>query len=478
MNARLSVLDEIFLRTHRGMGTPIALQGVWRTADPVDPAVLRALHAELRAGPLGRRVRRARVPGARRAWVHTVRAEPLLLEPDPIPVSALLDWADRRGEGLDPETGPGWRLAGAALDDGGAVVSLTCSHVLADGRALVHAADTALRAVNAAFTGSAPPEPRPDPPAALDARADWSDARRQWSVVLGGTARAGLAAARGVTRRRARSAGPGTDGADSAGRDSGRAGGTDRSSSAGAGPGTARDTYRPGTGSGSPTPRDGRSRGAAGTAPVTTSLAAQCPMPIWDARAAAADGTPNSLFVALIARTLWELGYPAEELTASLPVDTRAEPRVDNDLAMTSVRVARTDNPARLREKAKAAYDHRMTSPAGLPEEILQIIPDRWAYGLSRGAGERDILCSNIGPLPAAIGALGSSRCTGMAARAIHPGLRADRLPRTKLSGYLCHLHDEYTLALVGLDPTRTAADLRAALLRAAAAFELPLTPW
>ncbi|MFC8529579.1 hypothetical protein [Nocardia sp. NPDC057227] len=440
MTARLSVVDEIFLRTHRGLGTPIVLQGVWRTAERVPVGVLWALREGLRTGELGRRVRSARVPGARRAWVRNVRGLPLVLY-GVIPVAGLLDWADARGGELDPSRGPGWRLAYAPLADGGAVVSLTCSHVLADGRALVLAADRALRGVAGAV------EALP-----LDARGDWADAGRQWSVVLEGTGRAWwnrvrTEMARGV--RRVVEAQPRRPAET-----------------------LARNAL----------PADRRAprlrTSSAGTGNATVTLVAQSPVETWDSIATNSGGTPNSLFVAVIAHTLWELGYQPDELTASLPVDTRAEPRVDNDLAVTAVRITRSDTPKDLREKTRAAYEYRITSPAGIPEEILQVIPDRLAHTLAAGAGERDILCSNIGPLPGSIGALGPSRCTGMAARAIHPGLRRDRLPRTRLAGYLCHLGGEYTLALVSLEPERSRADLRAALLRAAEPFGLPLTPW
>ncbi|MFC8046995.1 hypothetical protein [Nocardia sp. NPDC057353] len=481
MTARLSVVDEIFLRTHRGLGTPIALQGVWRTAERVPVGVLWALREGLRTGELGRRVRAGRVPGARRGWVRNVRGLPLVLY-GVLPVAGLLDWADARGGELDPSLGPGWRLAYAPLADGGAVVSLTCSHALADGRALVLAADRALRGV----AGEVEVLP-------LDPRGDWADARRQWGVVLRGTGRAWWNTVRTEVPRGARRV---VEARGSALRASGAVppAAHARPRSAATQPGT--ESPRAGGRAALPTadelgasrphpaenalpadrraPRLRTSRGRTGT----VTLVAQSPVHTWDSIATNAGATPNSLFVALIAHTLWELGYRPDELTASLPVDTRAEPRVDNDLAVTALRITRTDTPKDLREKARAAYEYRMTSPAGIPEEILQVIPDRWAHALAAGAGERDILCSNIGPLPGSIGALGPSRCTGMAARAIHPGLRPDRLPRTRLSGYLCHLHGEYTLALVCLEPERSRADLRAALLRAAERFGLPLTPW
>ncbi|WP_194815958.1 hypothetical protein [Nocardia sp. XZ_19_385] len=404
---RLSVVDEIFLRTHRGLGTPIALQGLWRTADRVEPTMLEQVHRALSAGQLGRRVIRARVPGARRAWQSTRRAHPLDYASSPIPVAGLLNWADAQGDDLDPEFGPGWRLSAVPLDDGGTVVSLTCSHALADGRGLVHAADAAL----------ASPEATVDSPSR---GSDWLDARRQWSIVIRGTARA---LRRGIPER-------------SATLDPGRTLTAD--------------------------PR---------------SAILRCPTSEWDRIAAEQGGTANSLFIWLVANLLWNSGFPRDELEASLPVDTRDEPRADNDLAMTSISITRTDNPATIREKARAAYEHRMSSPGGMPEEILQVIPDRWAHTLTRGAGERDILCSNIGPLPATLDTLGPHKCTGVAARAIHPGLQ--HLPRTRLSGYLCRIGDYYTLSLVSLDPAIGSASALGELIDAFAdTVRIPLSHW
>ncbi|MGQ4616643.1 hypothetical protein [Nocardia sp. R7R-8] len=411
---RLSVVDEIFLRSHRGLGTPIALQGLWRTADRVDPALLERVHAALRTGPLGRRVVRPRVPGARRAWRPNVRAYPIERAQDVVPVGELLDWADAQGAGLDPEYGPGWRLSTAALDDGGSVVSLVCSHALADGRALVLAVDDALGGARM----------RPTDTAGRDS--DWSDALRQWSIVLRGTA---AALRHGIPRQTAAPS------------------------------------------------RDARPRGADNT---THSAILQCPAAEWERVAARDGGTANSLFIHLVATVLRDSGFPGETIEASLPVDTRAEPRVDNDLAMTRIAITRAETPATIRALARSAYEHRMSAPNGMPEELLQVIPDRWAYALSKGAGERDILCSNIGTLPASLLELGPHRCTGVAARAIHPGLTTARLPRTRLSGYLCRIGDDYVLSLVSLDPERivSAGALRELALRAVRSVGLPADAW
>ncbi|MCU1641862.1 MAG: hypothetical protein JWN03_2137 [Nocardia sp.] len=412
---RLSVVDEMFLRAHRGMGTPIALQGLWRTADPVDAELAGRIHEALRVGPLGRRVTRARVPGARPRWQQTAWAHPLRISEQPIPAAALLDWADAQGGELDPSLGPGWRLSATALREGGSVLSLTCSHALADGRALTLAIDHAL-----AGTPLAAP---------IAGHSDWADARRQWATVLGGTTRA---LRRGLPARPA--------------------------------PAAERKVVL----------------AADYTGPTTRSAILQVSAREWSRVAVAHDGTANSLFVHLIANMLWDSGFTAPALAASLPVDTRDEPRVDNDMAMTEIAITRHDTPSTLRRKARAAYEYRMTSPGSIPEELLQVIPDRWAHALAKGAGERDILCSNIGTLPDSLLSLGPHPCTGVAARAIHPGLRADNLPRTRLSGYLTRIADTYSLSLVSLDPEAipTAAALTALAHKTLTELGLDVISW
>lgn len=152
MSARLSVIDDIFLRTHRGFGIPIVLQGVWRSDDAVDHVELAAIHSNLSLGPLGRRVVTPTVPGARRRWVPSSDSLPLEYDTTPLAASEVLDWADAQGEcDLDPEAGPSWRLSARSTDNGGTVLSLVCSHVVADAAGLIEAA-------RMASAGIVPPE--------------------------------------------------------------------------------------------------------------------------------------------------------------------------------------------------------------------------------------------------------------------------------------------------------------------------------
>ncbi|SNS43879.1 hypothetical protein [Rhodococcoides kyotonense] len=147
---RLSVIDEIFLRTHRGYGIPIVLQGILRSDDSVPRVELAAVHANLAMGRLGRRVKTPSIPGARKRWIPSTDTLPLTVDDGRIPESGVLDWADMQGDiDLDPEFGPGWRLSATTTRGGGTVVSLVCSHALADAAGLIDAAAHA-------FSGTAP----------------------------------------------------------------------------------------------------------------------------------------------------------------------------------------------------------------------------------------------------------------------------------------------------------------------------------
>ncbi|MFE3319184.1 hypothetical protein [Nocardia sp. NPDC059195] len=448
----LTVVDEIFLRTHRGMGTPIALQGLWRTPDAMEPALLQAIHDRLRVGHLGRRVVNPRVPGARRTWRPNTRAHPLDVAIGPLRESEILPWADTLGTDLDPENGPGWRLSAARLHDGGTVVALTCSHALADARGLIHAITAALRSLestaSAELAGAEFGPTRDDELWSRTTHSEWADAVSQWTTIFGGTARA-------LHQKLARPlVSPAPDFSP------------DR---------TFREAVPVPVSSGAvPTSRKPQSSQADMSDRHLRPLLLTFDATHWDTTAITLGGTPNSLFIHLMANILWQTGFPKPTITASLPVDTRDEPRVDNDLAMTEIAIERTDTPATVRDRAKAAYQRRMSSPVGLPEEILQVVPDRWAYALSKGAGERDILCSNIGHLPDAVRKVGPHHCTRVAARAIHPDITT--FPRTQLAGYLSHLDDTYTLALVSL-----AADndsLPDAIDKACATTGLRPSPW
>ncbi|TSD99678.1 hypothetical protein FOS14_10400 [Skermania sp. ID1734] len=169
MDDRLSTIDQIFLRTHQGLGTPIVMQGLWRTEEAVEQVLLMHLHDALRSGWLGRRVVRSPVPGARPYWQLNDAAYPMTYSQREIPPERVLAWADSQGANLNPLRGPGWRLSATRIQGGGTVVSLTCSHVLTDARGL-------LRAVEKALAGDTSP-------IRTEHVTDWTDARTTMATI-------------------------------------------------------------------------------------------------------------------------------------------------------------------------------------------------------------------------------------------------------------------------------------------------------
>ncbi|KAA0023753.1 hypothetical protein [Antrihabitans cavernicola] len=382
---RLSVVDEMFLRSHRGLGTPIAMQGLWRFAEHVDADLLRSVHEHLAAGPLGRRVIRSSIPGARPRWRLESESYPLTYLDT---AGGIVEWADAQTSNLDPSRGPGWRLSAARLPDGGSVVSIVCSHVLTDARGLILAVDQAL-------TDQEPNE-------ALDHVSDWVDAARTWSIV------AARLRPRSLPRRE-----------------------------------PVPDRHEP-------------------SARVSSTIL-DIPAAQWDSTAALHSGSSNSLFVAIITGTLRRSGAVAADadVSVAIPIDTRSTAEIGNAMTMSEVSVGPDDSLADIRSHARRAYLQPMSAPPGIPDELLHVVPDRLAYLMARGSGERDVLCSNIGTVPPSLDALGPHRATGVAARAVHPGLTPTHLSRlrTRLSGYLCRNGERYTLALIGLDPSHIGSD-------------------
>ncbi|RVW02970.1 hypothetical protein [Rhodococcus xishaensis] len=402
---RLTTVDEIFLRRHHGYGVPIVMQGIWRTADAVDAAVLGSVHEELTLGALGRRVVRPRVPGARLRWEASTTAHPLRYETDP--VDDVVRWADNQSDvDVDPEVGPAWALSAAPVTGGGTVISLVCSHVVADARGLVSAVETAL--------SGRPPAPTPP------RTSDVADAVRTVGTVLIGGARASSRLAFSAKRRREL-----REHADA-----------------------------------NPRPQPGRTHVVTGTCTAILDVDAA----EWKAAATAEDGTANGLFIAVVTGIAGAAGVPMP-LRISVPVDTRNIDTVDrsavdhgaadNAVVMTEVVATPDDSLADIRRLNRDAFARPpMGAPPGFPAETLQILTDRVAHRLTSGAGERDALCSNIGHLPDTLTSLGPYPTTGVATRAMHPRLSAERTATTttRLSAYLCSYGDKYTLSLVGMD--------------------------
>lgn len=387
----------MFLWTHRGLGLPIVMQGVWRTDSVVDPSALDQLCARVASGPLGRRVRRPRIPGARPEFIADPCHYPLSFRSEPIATESVIEWADAAAlVSVDPERGPGWRIAATYDSDGGTVVSVTCSHVLADARGLIGALSDAMQR-------------KPSPPCDHTGHSDLTDARSTVSRVLRGTTRAvgGLIVS---PARRAELRGFTT-----------------------------------------PAAATRRSQRHSVTTAVLEIDRAQ-----WDNVAASSGGTANSLFLACVGE-LARAENKTATVTLSVPMNVRTTDRgdnsVDNSVAMVAIPLTPSTTLAQIRALCRDAFEAPpMSSPAGFPAELLQVVPDRVAHRLADRPGQRDALCSNIGAVD--IDQFEGHRTAGLALRAVHPGASAAQLDdtSTRVSGYLCRNHATYTLSLVSFE--------------------------
>ncbi|MBY6684475.1 hypothetical protein HQ305_04325 [Rhodococcus sp. BP-149] len=397
---RLSVVDEIFLRTHRGFGIPVAMQGLWVTEEPITPGALDLIDARLAEGRLGVRIVSSRLPGARRRWVRASgRPGVRWTEPTDDPVR----WAESGADvSLDPEYGPGWRLTAAPCGNGTAV-SLVCSHVIADARGLIDAAAAALSGV-------------PDPIAPDDGTTDTADALATLSTVVGRTAVAVSALAVSRARR------------------------------------AELMQYLQASRTGTPAP-------ARPDAWEALSVSTDVEATQWDRVAADGAGTPNVVFLSVVAAVVATLrcsGTSGDtDGSVLLGVPMKVEAGGANAISVTAVRITESDSLADIRRRAKTAYRSPLTGPAGFPDELLHVVPERAAALLAPSTGRRDALCSNIGPLPEAVRTIGGRPAVRVAARAIHPGLRHEQSAAspTILSAYLCRHDHAYTLSVVVTDP-------------------------
>ncbi|MCZ4519643.1 hypothetical protein O4220_14075 [Rhodococcus ruber] len=415
ISTRLSVIDEIFLRTHRGYGIPIALQGIWRSSETVTSQELGRVHKELAVGQLGRRVGKPRIPGARLRW--DISPESLPLEYGTESIDDVIGWADTQADvPLDPQYGSGWRLTAAPLAHGGTVVSLVCSHALADARGLIDAAAQA-------FSGDTPPVPVPRP---------GSDARDAFTMVLTVLVRSIAATAKLWVSKKARAELRAFATADTGG----------------VAPHRARQMR----------------------AVIVDIDAAE-----WDSAAESVAGSANSLFVSVVAATMRELGSPA--VTVDIPFRTGSGDA--NSIGMATVAVRGDDSPADIRIACKAAFGAPVGAPAGYPPEIVQLLPHRIAAKLTSTPGRGEVLCSNIGDIPRAVTTLGPHRSCGLATRAIHPN-PSNAVSTIGMSTYISRMNGNYTLSLVCTDDALvgSSAELTSAVQRALATRNLAGKPW
>ncbi len=124
----------------RALGRGPVLHFTWIYSHPLDEAKVDQFNVSLAQSLLGRVLRRSPLPWGRHRWVASPVPVPVKWFRDPIPLESLPEWRSSLVElPIDPEYGPGWRLAVQVLDDGSCALSILVSHTIADGQAAIQA---------------------------------------------------------------------------------------------------------------------------------------------------------------------------------------------------------------------------------------------------------------------------------------------------------------------------------------------------
>nr|WP_255182793.1 hypothetical protein [Rhodococcus sp. 15-649-1-2] len=432
---RIGFADHLFLRMHHGIGNPVFNQFVWRFDGPVAVAELAKLHANLSAGLLSRRVLPPIVPTARHRWVTSNASLPLDYSTNSVPTDAVRCWAEQRiSADIDPEAGTGWLLSAAPVADGGTVVSLVCSHMVADGAAMVAAVERASTGVSVGDSARLG-----EKPSLVDSVAsDIADTVGQLRPIATWLAGKSAQAVTSVVR-------PAADVAPS-------------SSEASIAP-------------------DGPSRT---DVPETSEpwsppyVVVSCSASEWASAAAEWGGTSNTLFIAVMTSVSAALGRarPGEELRWSLPYNDRGSTDIEsNSTKIIAVRVPVPD-PAdrdltRIRKASKTAFQEfsaRQASGAStqaVPLNLVQMLPDAVARRLPVPADGAEGLCSNLGRLSEDFVSIGGVRATRVAARATFSGADADfaRQLGGGSTAWATETDAAVTISMHGMDPDRMASD-------------------
>ncbi|WP_149361119.1 hypothetical protein [Lolliginicoccus suaedae] len=443
----LSLVDMHFLRTHRGHGMPVVMQGIWMFDETVDETTLSQLHRRLASGPLNRRVIKPLVPGARHYWALGSSIAPIHYTRHAIPRDRVIEWADERTlTRLNPEHGIGWELSVARIDDGGTIISLVCSHALTDARGLIAALD-------AAVTGKQ--ESRAGLVRRRSLGNELRDAATQyWQFLIGSLLAFYAIFVQGTNRdeivrhmRRNR--------VDVLRR---------KRAATIAGSGQLPAHWREAT-------------------TIIDVMASE-----WDAVAARSNGTPNSLLVCVVSNLMYSSGAKGlhEPVTIGMPFDTSGDeatgaPMRSNALTLSTItwapRGSRYGELFLLRDQAREAFQRTSAStipeaarPAGFPLATLNIVPDRVATKLTSSSSITEAVASHVGTLPESLTHLGKYPVASSAARAAHPRFPAEEALAGRLVIDACLLRngDHYTLAVNGVDPVRfpTSRGLRSLVIK------------
>lgn len=426
---RIGFADHLFLRMHHGIGYPVYNQFLWWFDESVRREDLEKLRDNLSDGLLARRVCAASVPTARERWVNSSVSHALDFHPESIESTEVLAWADGRlGSDIDPETGLGWRLAAAPLAKGGTVLSLTASHMVADGGALV----SAFRSANSRSANVRAEHPQLAPPerglAAIGA--DVKDAVEQLRSAAGWLLNSAVSALSIPTRSVPAPASPRV----------------------------------------SPRRSEVATEPAADSAWTSPHVVAEVDAATWNAVAKRWGGTSNSLFIAVLTAASGNAGRAlvGDTVQWSLPVSDRAADDIrSNATKIVKIEVPVTDATAldlsRIRSISKAAFTAFAATqaaghaPAGISQALVQMLPDAVVARVPQPRDGAEGLASNLGVLPDDFSTVAGVRARAVSGRATFFGADAEfaRSLDGGLTAWVCETDATVTLTVHAMDPDR-----------------------
>lgn len=129
----LCYMDQASFVGLRALGRGPALQVTWLYPHAIDEAAVAQFSERLARGLLGRLLQRSPLPWGRHRWVANPVPGPVVWFRDPLPHEFLPKLRRKLLDlPVDPERGPGWRLAVQALEGGGCALTMLVSHTIAD----------------------------------------------------------------------------------------------------------------------------------------------------------------------------------------------------------------------------------------------------------------------------------------------------------------------------------------------------------
>ncbi|MUN35717.1 hypothetical protein [Actinomadura litoris] len=433
---RLNPTDEMLFQAGERLGSSRIVQVLWRFPAEVSGSALRAEWDRLDLGLLSRKAVPARVPGARRRWVHAHNAEEPVTHPRPLADADVMDWIDAQARVPLPAGSDAlWRLA-AAPYRGGGLVSLTVPHFRSDGLGI--------------FNALAAPPPGPAPRSSPAARLGGGDV----GDVLGLAVRAAVESTRW-------SAGLLADG-------------------------SARARVMSALRGGSPAPPCP----AGGAEPryfATTILAMDAGE--WQERAHAHGGTVNSLFVEIAAnlvrarvplrgRSSIDIGIPMS--LRGPDGDGRANALVVVPLSVPAGEPGHGDLTRTRRDTRTLLQGSGERSATLVPEPLWHLLPGRYADRLKApGAQQTDAVASNFGRAPEGVARFAGQRADGVALRTVNvPGIVPGK---ARLRASLCLLDTggQMIMTATGMpDRFGDAASLHRLVTDECARWGLRAEPW